>query len=63
MIRKIVPAKLKGKKSSVIKNKNINIISRKLRKKKLVLIYFLVISEFLDKLNIIIIKIGNIINR
>ena len=61
--KKTVPTKLKGKKSTVKKNNIVNVISIKLKKKKLILMYLLMISEVRDKLNIIIIKIGSTINR
>ena len=63
MSKKTVPAKLKGKKSFTIKNDTVKRISKKLRKRKLVLTYLLVMIEVLDKLNINIIKRGRSMSR
>ena len=57
-IKNIVEAKLNGKNSFVNQNIPIKAKSKKLKKKKLGLIYFLVNSEFLGKLNNITTKRG-----
>jgi len=57
-IKNIVEAKLNGKNNFVNQKIPIKAKSKKFKKKKLGLIYFLVISEFLGKLNNITTKSG-----
>lgn len=57
-IRKIVDAKLNGKNSWVSQKIPVKTRPKKLRKKKLGFMYFLVNSEFRGKLNNIIIRSG-----
>ncbi|GAH72088.1 unnamed protein product [marine sediment metagenome] len=62
-IRKIVDAKLKGKKILVRRNNPINTISKKLKKNILGLMYFPEISEFRGRSNNIMVNNGVKINR
>ena len=62
-IRKIVDAKLKGKKILVRRNNPINTISKKLKKNILGLMCFPEISEFRGRSNNIMVNNGVKINR
>ena len=61
--RKIVDAKLKGKKIWVRRYNPINAISKKLKKNMLGLMYFLEMSEFLGRSNNIMVNNGVKIKR